>query len=107
MICKIVLIFGLILVGGESRVYVGLVCVFLGFYGMLFVYISFVVDLFENKLMLIFLVVIFVNLGIGVVSKILKERILVFIDLYVDGIMFNIFVIGVNFLVIGFFVGKY
>lgn len=104
---KIVLTSGLILVGGESRAYVGLACVLSGLYGMLFAYISPVVDPFENKLMLTSLAVTFVNLGIGAVSKIPKERIPASIDPYVDGIMFNILVIGANSLVIGLLAGNY
>lgn len=106
MVCKVILIFGLIFIGGESRVYVGLVCVILGLYGILFVYVSLVEDLFENKMMIIIFVVMFVNLGIGVVSKIFKENVLVLIDLYVDIVMFNLLVVGVNMLVIGLLVGK-
>ena len=104
---KVVLTSGLILVGGESRAYVGLACVFSGLYGMLFAYKSPIVDPFENKLMLTSLAVAFVNLGIGAVSKIPKERIPASIDPYVDGIMFNVLVIGANSLVIILLVGNY
>ena len=103
---KVVLTSGLILVGGESRAYVGLACVLSGLYGMLFAYISPMVDPFENKLMLTSLAVTFVNLGIGAVSKIPKERIPASIDPYVDSIMFNVLVIGANSLVIGLLVGN-
>lgn len=104
---KVILTSGLILVGGESRAYVGLACVVSGLYGMLFAYMRPVEDPFENKLMLISLAVTFVNLGIGAVSKIPKENVPASIDPYVDSVMFNILVIGANTLVIGLLVGKY
>ena len=104
---KVVLTSGLILVGGESRAYVGLACVMSGLYGMFFAYISPIVDPFENKLMLTSLAVTFVNLGIGAVSKIPKENIPASIDPYVDSVMFKILVFGANSLVIGLLVGNY
>ena len=104
---KVVLTSGLILVGGESRAYVGLACVMSGLYGMLFASVSPIVDPFENKLMLTSLAVTFVNLGIGAVSKIPKESIPASIDPYVDNIMFKILVFGANSLVVGLLVGKY
>ncbi|KAL9979450.1 hypothetical protein ACROYT_G017121 [Oculina patagonica] len=104
---KVVLTSGLILVGGESRAYVGLACVMSGLYGMFFAYISPIVDPFENKLMLTSLAVTFVNLGIGAVSKIPKESIPASIDPYVDNIMFKILVFGANSLVIGLLVVQY
>ena len=104
---KVVLTSGLILVGGESRAYIGLACVMSGLYGILFAYVRPIVDPFENKLMLTSLAVTFVNLGIGSVSKIPKENIPASIDPYVDSIMFKILVIGANTLVVGLLVGKY
>ncbi|XP_078379719.1 uncharacterized protein LOC144662718 [Oculina patagonica] len=104
---KVVLTSGLILVGGESRAYIGLACVMSGLYGMFFAYVKPMVDPFENKLMLTSLAVTFVNLGIGAVSKIPKENIPASIDSYVDSIAFNIFVIVANSLVVGFLVVRY
>ena len=103
---KVVLTSGLILVGGESRAYVGLACVMSGLYGMFFAYVSPIVDPFENRLMLISLAVTFVNLGIGAVSKINSENIPASVDPYVDNIMFKVLVFGANSLVIGLLVGK-
>ena len=103
---KVVLTSGLILVGGESRAYVGLACVMSGLYGMFFAYVSPIVDPFENRLMLISLAVTFVNLGIGAVSKINSENTPASIDPYVDNIMFKVLVFGANSLVIGLLVGK-
>ena len=104
---KVILTSGLILVGGESRAYVGLACVTSGLYGMFFAYVRPVEDPFENRLMLISLAVTFVNLGIGAVSKIPKENVPSSIDPYVDTVMFNVLVIGANTLVIGLLVGKF
>ena len=103
---KLVLTSGFILVGGESRAYIGLACVLSGLYGMFFAYVSPIKDKFENRLMLISLAVTFVNLGIGAVSKIPKENIPASIDPYVDSIGFNVLVIGANSLVVGLLVGK-
>ena len=103
---KVVLTSGLILVGGESRAYIGLVCVLSGLYGMFFAYKRPIVDPFENRLMIISLAVTFVNLGIGAVSKIPKENIPASIDSYVDTITFKILVFGANSLVIGLLVGE-
>ena len=49
---KVVLTSGLILVGSESRAYVGLACVISGLYGMFFAYKRPIMDPFEEKLML-------------------------------------------------------
>ena len=103
---KVILTSGLILVGGESRAYVGLACVISGLYGIFFAYVRPVEDPFENKLMLTSLAVTFVNLGIGAVSKIPKENVPASIDPYVDSVMFNILVIAANTLVIGLLVGE-
>ena len=104
---KVVLTSGLILVGGESRAYVGLACVMSGIYGMLFAFKKPIVDPFGSKLMLASLAVTFVNLGIGTVSRIPKEGIPSSIDPYVDNILFKALVFGSNSLVIGLLVGEH
>ena len=104
---KVVLTSGLILVGGESRAYVGLACVLSSIYGVFFAHKHPIADPFENRLMLISLVVTIVNLGIGAVSKIPKENISTTVDPYVDNVMFKILVIGANSLVIGFLGSKH
>ena len=104
---KVVLTSGLILVGGESRAYVGLACVLSSIYGVFFAHKHPIADPFENRLMLISLVVTIVNLGIGAVSKIPKENISTTVDPYVDSIMFKILVIGANSLVIGLLGSKH
>ena len=103
---KVVLTSGLILVGGESRAYVGIACVISGLYAIFFAYKRPIVDPFENKLMLSSLAVTSVNLGIGAVSRIPKEGIPSSIDPYQDNIMFNALVFGANSLVIGLLVGE-
>ena len=104
---KVILTSGIILVGGESRAYIGLACVLSGLYGIFFAYKRPIVDPLENKLMLSSLAVTFVNLGIGAVSRISKEGISSSVDSYMDNIMFKILVIGANSLVIGILVGEY
>ena len=98
---------GIILIGGESRAYVGLACVMSGLYGMFFAYKRPIADPFENSLMLSSLAVTFVNLAIGVVSRIPAETTKSSLESYVDHIMFNALVFGANFLVIAILVGKY
>ena len=104
---KVILTSGLILVGGESRAYIGLACVMSGLYGMLFALKKPIIDPFENKLMLSSLAVTFVNLGIGAVSRIPKEGIPSSIDPYMDSVMFKALVFGANSLVIGLLAGKH
>ena len=104
---KVVLTSGLILVGSESRAYVGMACVISGLYGMLFAYRRPIMDPFENNLMLSSLGVTFVNLGIGAVSRIPKEGLPSSINPYLDNIMFNLLVFGANSLVIGLLFGEY
>ena len=104
---KVTLTSGIILIGGESRAYVGLACVMSGFYGMFFAFKRPIADPFENSLMLSSLAVTFVNLAIGAVSRIPAETTKSSLESYVDHIMFNALVFGANFLVIAILVGKY
>ena len=76
-------------------------------YGVFFAHKHPIADPFENRLMLISLVVTIVNLGIGAVSKIPKENISTTVDPYEDSIMFKILVIGANCLVIGLLGSKH
>jgi len=104
---KVVLTSCLILVGGESRAYVGFACVISSLYAVVFAYKKPIVDPFENKLMLSSLIVTFINLGIGVVSRIPKEGIPSSIDPYLDNVLFKALVFGANSLVIGVFMGEH
>ena len=103
---KVILTSGLILVGQESRSYIGLAWVIAGMYGMLFSWIKPIQDPTENRLMTISLAVTVVNLGIGAVSRIPAENIPASIDPYTDAILFKILVFGANTLVIGLVLGK-
>ena len=104
---KVTLTSGIILIGGESRAYVGLACVLSGLYGMFFAYKRPIAEPFENNLMVSSLAVTFVNLGIGAVSRIPAEGAQSLVDSYMDHIMFKALVFGANFLVIGILVGKH
>ena len=104
---KVVLTCGMILVGSESRFYVGLACVLSGLYVGLFAYKKPMVDRFENKLMLSSLTITFVNLGIGAVSRIPEEGIPSYVDEFVDHLLFKALVFVANSLVIGLLVGEY
>ncbi|XP_068756626.1 putative leucine-rich repeat-containing protein DDB_G0281931 [Montipora capricornis] len=104
---KVTLTSSIILIGGESRAYVGLACVMSGLYGMFFAYKRPIADPFENSLMVSSLAVTFVNLGIGAVSRIPAEGAQSLVDSYMDHIMFKALVFGANFLVIGILVVQY
>ena len=104
---KVTLTSGIILIGGESRAYVGLALIISGLYGMLFAFKRPIAEPFENSLMLSSLAVTFVNLVIGVVSRIPVESAQSSLDSYMDHIMFNALVFGANFLVIAILVGKH
>ncbi|XP_022806838.1 uncharacterized protein LOC111343903 [Stylophora pistillata] len=104
---KITLTSGLILIGQESRAYVGATCVLAGLYGMMFAYIAPIQDYFENKLMVTALSVTFINLGIGAVSRIPSENREPFKDPLMDTEIFKITVLGANTLVVGQLVLEY
>lgn len=72
---KLILTSGLILVGQQSRSYIGLAWVVAGMYGVHFSSISPIQDVVENRMMVTSLCVTIVNLGIGAVSRIPAENI--------------------------------
>ncbi|XP_078377182.1 uncharacterized protein LOC144660439 isoform X1 [Oculina patagonica] len=101
---KVILTSGLILVGQESRSYIGLAWVIAGMYGMLFSWIKPIQDVTENRLMATSLAISVVNLGIGAVSRIPAENLPASNDTYTDAVLVNILVVGANTLVIGLLV---
>ena len=103
---KVILTSGLILVGLESRSYIGLAWVIAGMFGMLFSWIKPIRDVTENRLMATSLAVTVVNLGVGAVSRIPAENISASIDTDMDAVSLKILVIGANSLVVGLLVGK-
>ena len=103
---KVILTSGLIIVGGESRAYIGLALLLSGLYGMYFGLKKPISDPFENNLMLSSLAVTFVNLAIGAVSTIPSEGFSTTVDPIVDTLVFNGLVFVANTLVIGILVGK-
>ena len=103
---KIILTTGLILVGQESRSYIGLAWVIAGMYGMLFSWIKPIADATENRLMATSLAVTVVNLGVGAVSRIPAENISASIDMDMDTLSLKILIIGANSLVIAQLIGK-
>ena len=104
---KVLLTSALIIVGGESRAYIGLALISSGIYVMLFAYTGPMADPFENRLMLSSLSVTLVNLAIGALSRIPQEGTPSSIDPYEDDITFNVLVFGANTLVITLLVGNY
>ena len=103
---KVVVTSGLILVGKESRSYIGLAWVTAGMYGVLFAWIRPIQDAFENRLMTTSVAVTVFNLGVGAVSKIPAEKLPVSAESYLDIVTLNILVLGANTLVIGLLVCK-
>ena len=103
---KVILTSVLILVGQESRSYIGLTLVIAGMYGMLFSWIRPMQDAFENRMMFTSLAVTLLNLAIGGVSKIPSENVPGSFDPYIDTVVFKILVFGANTLVIGLLVGE-
>ena len=103
---KVILTSGLILIGSESRSYAGIASITSGIYAVIFALQKPVVDPFENRLMQTSLVVTFVNLGIGAVSKIPGENIPTSVDRVLDNIVFQLLVVGANALVIVLLIGK-
>ncbi|KAL9978890.1 hypothetical protein ACROYT_G016473 [Oculina patagonica] len=104
---KVILTSGLILVGQESRSYIGLALVIAGMYGMLFCWIRPIQDEFDNRLMSASLAVTVVNLAVGAVSRIPAENIAASRPSYMDEVLFKILVLGANTLVIGLLVVQY
>ena len=103
---KVILTSGLILVGQESRSFIGLALVTAGMYGVLFASVRPMQDVTENRMMTTSLAVTVVNLAIGAVSRIPAENISDSIGTDTDGIVFKILVFGANTFVIGLLVGK-
>ncbi|XP_067037135.1 uncharacterized protein [Acropora muricata] len=104
---KLLLTCGIILIGRESRTYVGLASICSGLFAIAFAFRKPIRDKFEDKLQLTSLLVIFLNLGIGVILKIPKESVPSDVDQYVDTLLVNILVVGANVLVILLVVGRY
>ena len=103
---KVVLTSGLILVGQESRSYIGLAWLIAGMYGVLFSWIKPTKDVTENRLLATSLAVTVVNLGVGAVSRIPAESLPAAVDTHTDAVWFKILIFGANSSVIGLLVGK-
>ena len=103
---KLVLTSRLILVGQESRSYIGLAWVVAGMYGVLFSWMKPIREASENRLMTTSLAVTIVNIGIGAVSRIPAENISDMEDKQRDEIAMKLLILGANSMVIGVLVGK-
>ncbi|XP_078342705.1 uncharacterized protein LOC144628475 [Oculina patagonica] len=104
---KVILTSGLILVGEESRSYIGLTLVIAGMYGMVFSWMKPIQDGFENKMMSTSLAVTVFNLAIGAVSRIPAENISSSSEPNMETLLFNMLVLGANSLVVVLLVGQY
>ena len=103
---KVILTSGIILMGAESRAYIGTACILSGFYGMLFAHMKPIEDPSENSLMLSSLAVTYVNLVIGAVSRIPEEVVPSMVYPNLEKVLFDVLVVGANVLVILILVGK-
>jgi len=103
---KVILTSGLVLLGRESRSYIGFALVIAGMYGMTFSWIKPIKDPFENRLMSTSLVVTVVNLAVGAVGRIPAEHIQNSSDPYLDKVLSNVMIVGANTLVLSLIVGK-
>ena len=103
---KVILTSGLILVGQESRSYIGLALVIAGMYGILFCWIRPIQDEFDNRLMSASLAVTVFNLAVGAVSRIPAENVEASNYPHLDAALFNILVLGANALVISLLFGE-
>ncbi|XP_022782281.1 uncharacterized protein LOC111323230 [Stylophora pistillata] len=104
---RFILTCGLILVGQESRSFIGLAWVVAGMYAVLFCWIKPMQDTFENRLMSTSLAVTIVNLGVGAVSRIPAENMSNMVDHHMDALAMKILILGANTLVIGLLVVQY
>ncbi|KAL9962095.1 hypothetical protein ACROYT_G031166 [Oculina patagonica] len=104
---KVVLTSGLILLGQESRSFIGLALVIAGMYGIVFSWVKPLQDEIENRLMTTSLAVTAVNLVIGAASKIPAENIAGRNETDTDALVFKMLVFAANFLVIGLLVVQY
>ena len=98
---KVIVTSGLLLLGQDTRSYIGLTLVIAGMYGTIFCWMRPLQDVFENRLMSVSLAVTVVNLVIGSVSKIPAENLPTPTDSNVDAVIYNILVVAANTLVIG------
>ena len=103
---KVILTSGLVLVGRESRSYIGLALIIAGMYGMTFSWIKPIKDAFENRLMSTSLAVTVVNLVVGAVGRIPAENIQNSRSPYLDKVLWNVMIVGANTLVLSLIVGK-
>ena len=105
---KVILTSGIILMGAESRAYIGMALILSGFYGMLFAHMKPIEDPSENSLMLSALAVTYINLVIGAVSRI-PEEVALSGTMYpsLEKVLFDILVVGANVLVILILLGKH
>ena len=103
---KVTLTSGLILVGEESRSYIGFTLVIAGMYGMVFSWMKPIKDGFENGMMSISLAVTVFNLAIGAVSRIPVENISSSSEPHMEALVFKMLMLGANTLVIGLLAGK-
>ena len=103
---KVILTSALILVGQESRSYIGLAWVMAGMYGMLFFWIKPLGNGTENRLMATSLAVTVVDVGVGAVNRIPAEDISTSCYKYVETALFKVLVLGENTLVSSLLIGK-
>ena len=103
---KFIVTSGLVMVGSETRSYVGLTWIIGGMYGVLFSFVRPIQDDSQNSLMTASLAVTIFNLGIGAVSRIPAETLPASDITYMNSVAFDILILGANTLVMGLLIRK-
>ena len=103
---KMIVTSGLVMVGSETRSYVGLTWIIGGMYGILFSCVRPIQDDSQNRLMTASLAVTILNLGIGAVSRIPAENLPASDITDMNSVAFDILILGANTLVMGLLIRK-
>ena len=104
---KVLLVSCLVLIGSESRAYVGLGSLVSGLFAIFFARKQPMTDGFENRIQMLSLTVTFINLGTGVIMKIPRESSQYVSDSYLDNMVVDVLLVVVNVSVIVVVAGKW
>ncbi|XP_078346174.1 uncharacterized protein LOC144631589 isoform X1 [Oculina patagonica] len=107
MVRKLILTSGLVLLGAEGRIYIGMVAMASGFYAVAHAQAQPIPDKFEHLLQLASLLATFFNLSVGVLLRIPTEMLNFSIEKDRDSIGVTILLVTANAMVIGMVVVRY
>lgn len=106
MLRKLILTSGLVLLGAEGRIYIGMVAMASGFYAVAHAQAQPIPDKFEHLLQLASLLATFFNLSVGVLLRIPTEMLNYSIEKDRDSIGVTTLLVTANAMVIGMVVGE-